>query len=80
MKNDDIFAASAPMRSSVREDAAAAAAAAAEADFWQRSGASPIRTDGCNRPVASEGEKVKLQNQTFSSRQIGLFSPSFDQF
>lgn len=78
MKNDDTFAASAPMRSSVREDAAAAAAA--EADFWQRSGASPTRTDGCNRPVASEGEKVKLQNQTFSSRQIGFFSPSSDQF
>lgn len=43
MKNDD-FAASAPMRSSVREDAADAAAAAAES--WQRTGASPRRTDG----------------------------------
>lgn len=48
MKNDDTFAASAPMRSSVREDAAAAAAAAAAApaESWQRSGASPKRTDG----------------------------------
>lgn len=53
------------MRSSVREDAAAAAAAAA-AEFWHRSGASPARTDGWNRPVASEGEKVELQNQAFS--------------
>lgn len=69
VKNDDTFAASAPMRSSVREDAAAAA------EFWLRSGASPIRTDGWNRPVASEGEKVKLQNQTFSKRQIVFIFP-----